>query len=180
MADTTPDAQLLASHVPEDFGRFYRRHVGIVTSYVGRRTTQADVAFDLVAETFARALEQRDAYDAARGPAAAWLLTIARNLMIDAARRGKVADDTRKRLQHEPMALDDDDLTAIDHRREIDIEAALAALPKDQRTLILQRVLEEQPYPDLAANVGCSEQVVRKRVSRALASLRHIVKEQQS
>ncbi|WP_026909510.1 RNA polymerase sigma factor [Patulibacter minatonensis] len=180
MPDDTPDAVLLASRVPDDFGRFYRRHVGAVTSYVGRRTERADVAFDVVAETFARALARRDHFDPARGPAIAWLLTIARNLMIDAARRGRVADETRRRLRHEPVALDDDDLAAIDRRRDVDLAAALGALPEDQRTLVLQRVLEERSYPSLAADVGCSEQVVRKRVSRALASLRHLVKEQQS
>lgn len=180
MVNTTTDADLLASRVPDDFGRFYRRHVDAVTSYVGRRAERPDVAFDLVAETFARALAQRGTYDAARGPAIAWLLTIARNLMIDAARRGRVADQTRRRLQQEPMALDDEDLAAIDRRRNIDLGGALRALPEDQRQLVLRRVLDEETYPVLADSIGCSEQVVRKRVSRALSSLRHFVKEQQS
>jgi len=38
-----------------------------------------------VAETFARALEHRGAYDPRRGPAIAWLLGIARNLLLDLA-----------------------------------------------------------------------------------------------
>jgi RNA polymerase sigma-70 factor (ECF subfamily) len=33
-------------------------------------------------------------------------------------------------------------------------------------------VLGEQSYPEIAAHVGCSEQVVRQRVSRGLAALR--------
>lgn len=180
MADTTPDAVLLSSSVPEDFGRFYRRHLDVVTSYVGRRSHRPDVTFDIVAETFARALAQRTAYDSSRGPAVAWLLTIAKNLIVDAARRGKVDAETRRRLHHEPIALTDEDLSAIDQRRAIDLEAALGALPENQRTLVLERVLKEQSYPALAQSIGCSEQVVRKRVSRALASLRHIIQEQQS
>lgn len=180
MTDKRPDSELLASPVPDDFGRFYRRHVDIVTSYVGRRSVRPDVTIDIVAETFARALAHRAAYDPSRGPAIAWLLTIAQNLLVDAARRGRVADQTRRRLQQEPMVLDDADLEAIDRRRSIDLDAALQHLPADQRRLVEQRVIEEQPYAVLAATVGCSEQVVRKRVSRALASLRHIVEEQQS
>lgn len=180
MANTRPDAALLASAAAEDFGHFYRRHIDAVTGYVGRRAHRPDVTFDLVAETFARALEHRTAYDPAQGPAIAWLITIARNLTIDAARRGRVADDTRRRLRHEPISLTDDDLAVIDQRRSIDLEAALAALPDEQRSLVLQRIVDEQSYPALAAGVGCSEQVVRKRVSRALTSLRHLVKDQQA
>jgi RNA polymerase sigma factor (sigma-70 family) len=180
MTETPPDAELLASRVPEDFGRFYRRHVDVVTSYVGRRAQRPDVAFDVVAETFARALARREHYDPARGPAIAWLLTIARNLMIDAARRGRVADETRRRLQHEPVALDDQDIAAIDRRLGVDLEAALRTLPEDQRTLVVRRFVDEQSYPALAESVGCSEQVVRKRVSRALASLRTTITEQRT
>ena len=38
---------------------FYERHVGAVTAYLGRRTRQPDVLFDLLGETFARAYEHR-------------------------------------------------------------------------------------------------------------------------
>ena len=47
----------------------------------------------------------------------------------------------------------------------------------DQRQAIEKRVLEEEPYGSIAADIGCSEQVVRKRVSRGLATLRREVKE---
>ena len=39
------------------------------------------------------------------------------------------------------------------------------------------RALEE-PYPVIAEGLQCSEQVVRKRVSRALATLRATLEEQ--
>jgi Sigma-70 region 2 len=84
------DARLLASGRPSDFGAFYDRHLAAVTSYVGGRVRQPEVIFDLVAETFARALENRTPYDAQRGPVIAWLLGIARNLILDSFRRGQV------------------------------------------------------------------------------------------
>src|SRR3954467_14936808 len=97
------DAELLRSRDPEQFGVFYERNVGALTSYVARRSPRADLTFDLVAETFARALEHRDRYDPRRGPATAWLLAIARNLMTDAARHGRVADAARVRLGMAPV-----------------------------------------------------------------------------
>jgi DNA-directed RNA polymerase specialized sigma24 family protein len=99
-----------------DFGAFYERHVGLVTAYVGRRVGPPDLVFDLVAETFARALAHRDQYDTRRGPPVAWLLGIARNLVADAARRGRVADQARCRLGMTPVVLDDDALERVELR----------------------------------------------------------------
>lgn len=162
------DADLLAN----DFGAFYERHVGAVTSYVARRSRRADVTFDLVAETFARALERRGTYDERRGPAVAWLFGIARNLILDAARRGRVADAARIKLGMAPIALDDEQLERVAERASTDLVEALAKLPATQREAVIRRVLAEQEYPAIAEHVGCSEQVVRQRVSRGLAALR--------
>ena len=162
------DAELLA----EDFGAFYERHVTAVTAYVARRAQRPDVTFDLVAETFARALEHRGRYDARKGPGVAWLFGIAHHLMADAARRGKVADAARARLGMAPIALDDEQLQRIQERGSTDLADALARLPESQREALLRRVVGEQDYPEIAERVGCSEQVVRQRVSRGLAALR--------
>ncbi len=172
------DAQLLRSTDAADFGRFYERHVGAVVAYLGARVREAEVVFDLAAETFARALEHRDQYDPARGPAIAWLLGIARHLIIDAARRRQVSDRSRLSLGLAPIALDDAQLARIDARGRVDLRATLATLTPDEREAVIRRVLCEQPYSELAANLRCSEQVVRKRVSRGLARLRRVLEEQ--
>jgi RNA polymerase sigma-70 factor (ECF subfamily) len=156
----------------EDFGAFYEAHVTAVTAYIARRARRPELTFDLVAETFARALEYRDRYDPRRGPEVAWLFGIARNLMVDAARRGRVADAARVRLGMEPIALDDEQLRRIDEHGSTPLVSALADLPEPQREAVIRRVLAEQEYPEIASQVGCSEQVVRQRVSRGLAALR--------
>jgi RNA polymerase sigma-70 factor, ECF subfamily len=166
------DASLLASGTPEDFGRIYDRHLAAVTAYVSSRFRQPEVIFDLVAETFARALENRVQYDARRGPAIAWLLGIARHLMLDAFRRGQVEAASRIRLGMAPVALDDEQLEAIAERSQLDLRRALAGLPDDQREGVIRRVLLDESYRDMAERMRCSEQVVRKRVSRGLSTLR--------
>lgn len=171
------DATLLAAEHPGAFGRFYERHVGAVTAYVGRRVARPDLVFDVVAETFARALERRGQYDPARGPAVAWLIGIARNLISDAARRRRVDAAARQRLGMPVVALDDAQLEAVEARASVDLRGALAALSEDQRAAVLRRVLAEEPYPAIAAGVGCSEQVVRQRVARGLARLRRELEE---
>jgi len=172
------DAALLGSRDQNDFGRFYERHVGAVVSYLGPRVRGADVVFDLTAETFARAFERRGQYDPARGPAVAWVLVIARNLLIDSVRRSRVVDDSRRRLGVAPLAVDDAQLELIETRSQVDLRAVLAGLPAEQSEAIIRRFLLQESYPEIAEQLSCSEQVVRKRVSRGLANARQAVEEQ--
>jgi hypothetical protein len=81
-----------------EFRVFYERHVQAVVAYVARRTREPDLVLDVVAETFARALEHRDQYDASRGPAVAWLFGIARNEIAGAVRRGRAMSAPTHRL----------------------------------------------------------------------------------
>jgi len=171
------DAELLISDVPDDFGRFYERHVGAVVAFFGRRVREPEVVFDLVSETFARAFGRRDQYDPDRGPAVGWLFSIARNLLIDSVRRERVATDGRERLGMARIALDDEQLDRVAERSQVDLESSLAGLPGDQREVLLRRFVLEQSYPEIAADLRCSEQVVRKRVSRGRAALRESLEE---
>ena len=171
------DSELLTGSADE-FGEFYERHVRALTAYVSRRVEGADVAFDIVAETFARALEHRGGYDRERGPAIAWLVGIARHLILDSARRGRVDAAARRRLGMPRIELDEEQIALIEERGQIDFRDALSALPHDQQEAVIRHVLEEEPYSRIADKLGCSEQVVRKRVSRGLAQLRRTLEGQ--
>jgi RNA polymerase sigma factor (sigma-70 family) len=166
------DAELLFSRDPEDFGVFYERHVAGVTAYVGRRSPSCELTFDLVAETFARALVHRDRFDPRRGPAMSWLFGIARNLMTDAGRHGRVADATRRALAMEPVALDDEQRGQVTAAGAVDLETALAQLPESQRMVALRRVFGEDEYMRLPGSIECSGQIARALPPRGLAKLR--------
>ncbi len=171
------DAELLSGGDGADFGYFYDRYVGAVSAFVGSRVGRPEVVFDLVAETFARALERRGQYDEKREPAVAWLLGIARNLIVDSARRGQVEATSRVRLGMARFKLDDEQLAVVTERAGLGLPAALAALDSVQRDAVIRRVVLEESYAAIAADLRCSEQVVRKRVSRGLARLRTSLEE---
>jgi len=172
------DEQLLLSGDARDFGLLYERRLPLIRGYLRRRVgSRPELVLDLVAETFARALERREQFDPRRGPAIGWLFGIAHNLLLDAARRGRVADESRRRLGIERILVDDEQLDALAREDEADLERLLGALPDAQRHAIEGRVLGEEPYATIALQIGCSEQVVRKRVSRGLAALRRSIKE---
>ena len=137
-----------------------------------------EVVFDLVAETFARALQRRAQFDPDRGVAVGWLLGIARNLMADAARRRVVAADARVRLAMAPIALDDEQVQCGGRsRREADLGSMLAGLSAEEREAVVRRFVLDQSYPEMAAELRCSEQVIRQRVSRGRAKLRERLEE---
>jgi hypothetical protein len=71
MRDERVDGELLSSGLASDFGCLYDRHVRAVTAFMGSWIGEPDVVFELVAETFARALEHRLQYDESKGPAVA-------------------------------------------------------------------------------------------------------------
>ena len=159
----------------EAFAAFYRRHGDLVLAYLRRRVAEPEVAFDLAAETFAAALVSLGRYEPGRGPAAGWLLGIAHNKLLESLRRGRVEAAARRRLRHEPIAVADEDLLAVEERAAAGaaaLERLLAELPGEQREAIRARVLDEREYADIAAELRCSPQVVRQRVSRGLRTLR--------
>ena len=154
---------------------FYRRHRGPILGYLARRTGSGELAADLMAETFAQALTGV-ATGSSPLPAvpAAWLFTIARNLLVDALRRGTVACDARRSLAFEPLVLDDDDLDRIDEIAEAaqHMEHLAELVPAAELELLRARLVDEVSYAELATELRCSESVVRKRVSRAKARLK--------
>jgi len=167
------DEELLTSGRAEDFGELYERTYPIVRAYLRRRTgPRPDLVLDLVAETFARALERQEQFDPRRGAAVGWLLAIASHLLVDAVRRGRVADRSRRRLGMERIEVDDDQLALVERESASGLQQTLTRLPAEQREAVERRVLQEESYAAIAERLGCSEQVVRKRVSRALSTLK--------
>jgi RNA polymerase sigma factor (sigma-70 family) len=166
------DEDLLLSPVPEDFGRFYDRHVHAVLGFFARRTQDPELAADLTAETFAAALTGRRRFRRANTPAVAWLFGIAQHKLADARRRGSAEDRMRRRLGMQRLTTGAEDHELISMLgREVAAEL-ISHLPADQRDAISAHILDERPYDEIAAGEDTSEAVVRKRVSRGLHALR--------
>jgi RNA polymerase sigma factor (sigma-70 family) len=177
-SDRRSDKQLLALAVttePQAFTVFYERHVDVVLAYLRRRTASPEAAADLMAETFAAALlslHTNVEVEEIEVPAA-WLLGIARNKLFESYRRGRIEAAARERLGLEPLILDDADMALVEELSESDVVNALAdLLPPDQLEALRARVIDERDYEEIARDLDCSEAVVRKRVSRALRTLR--------
>jgi RNA polymerase sigma factor (sigma-70 family) len=170
------DAELLGAtpRDPEAFAEFYRRYERPVLGYFRHWCRSAELAADLMAETFANAFESAPRYEPDRGDPSAWLFGIARNMLARSIRRGQVEDETRRRLGITALVVDDDAVARIDALVSQN-DAALSALGELSprlRDAVSGRVIDEREYRDLAAALECSQSVVRQRVRRGLFQLR--------
>lgn len=160
----------------EAFAEFYRRHAAGVLGYFGRSLGRSDLALDLTAETFAAALLALPRYRPTDAPGHAWLYAIAHNRLIDSLRRGEAEARARERLGMQAIMLSEEGEAEIARIIErLDGSAALelfSDLPADQREALTARFVEDRDYAEIARELRCSEQVVRKRVSRGLRGLR--------
>jgi RNA polymerase sigma-70 factor (ECF subfamily) len=159
----------------EAFGVLYERRRDLVLAFLLKRTGNPEVAMDLMAETFAAALlALADRPPVIDGSAAPWLLTIARNSLIDSYRHGQVESAARRRLALEPVQITDSDVDRVlGIAGETDLLVRLAEeLPADQFDALRARVLDGRGYEEIAQQLKCSPSVVRKRVSRAIVTLR--------
>lgn len=182
MTPTAPErsdeALLLAARTePEAFALFYRRHVRALAAYFWRRSRDAETVADLVAETFASALDGCHRFEPERGPAVGWLYGIAHRQLGTLHRRGAVERRARRRMGMERLELDDAELArieadAVSEGPQTRVLAELAELPPDQRAAVEARVLEELDYAQIARAGDVSELAARKRVSRGLSALR--------
>jgi DNA-directed RNA polymerase specialized sigma24 family protein len=141
--DGDDDGPLLAGDA-HDFGRFYALHEDYVLTLFLARGAHAELAADLAAETFARALVARRSFDPARGAPRGWLTGIARHVLADSFRRGRVEDSARRKLGLERLQIDDTAIACIEELAEDRALTALEALPEDQRVSRGLRALRER------------------------------------
>jgi RNA polymerase sigma-70 factor, ECF subfamily len=182
--DNARDPDLAAARAaatdPAAFGAIYERHVARIYAYAIQRLHDPALAEDATATTFARALTAIDRFEPRhegrtdrRPTVGGWLLTIARNVVIDLAseRRGAVALDIAAYAgllaSREPgparMAEINDD-----RRRILD---AVGRLPETQQRIVLLR-FQGWKSPEIAELLRMSPGAVRVAQHRAFKTLR--------
>lgn len=152
----------------------YRTERAKLLRYLRRRVSP-DIAADLVQEVFVRAAGT-GRFDEVECPAA-YLQRIARNLLIDRARRAKstptifFAFDEQRDLATQPeqsWGIEAGDLMAA-CQRAID-----AMSPKTRRVFLMSR-FEEASNREIAEQLGIGEKAIEYHVTRALSLCRRAV-----
>ena len=151
----------------EEFERLYAAEAQALFGFLAYRTGDRALAEDLLADTFERALRSRKRYDRRRGPAKAWLYTIALNLLRDHVRREAAAERALERTGPGSASVDPPPIEARDA-----VQRAMRVLSPEEREAIALRFGAELTVPEMAEALGEPLTTVEGRVYRALRKLR--------
>lgn len=153
------------------FQRLYELHVEAVFAFLRARAPR-ELAEDLAAETFCRAYQHIGRYEWRGSPYRAWLLRIARNLLI-AHWRSK-SSGVNLLADLEPVADAHVDADPTERMAAAEVVARLAELPDRHREVIELRFLEERSVAETAVLLEISEEAVRALTMRAMRTLRKL------
>jgi len=157
------------------FGALYDRYVEAVYRYVYYRVHSDTDAEDLVSDVFMRALRAIPRYEP-RQAFLAWLYRIARNAVIDRARRTRIQISFEDALAHpgvDQIVEPDAGLLALADKETV--RAAIARLTPLQQEVIVLRFVEGYSTSEIANLVGKREGTVRGIQFRALEMLRTLI-----
>jgi RNA polymerase sigma-70 factor, ECF subfamily len=149
------------------FGQLYRRYhsrvYGLARFYLG------EGAEDAVAETFMRAWAALPRYKPTAAPFVAWLYGIARHV---------VSDEFKRRKRTEPRDQLPDGAVDPRHDERLELAAAIAQLPTQQRQIVEMKYLLGLRNPEVAKALNKSIGAVNAQQWRALQSLKQMLEQE--
>ena len=162
-----------ATAEPAAFAAIYDHYFPRVYNYVRYRIGDAQVADDITAQIFERALVNVGCYRPERAPFAAWLFAIVRNAVNDHLRAQKrrrwlTLEALRGRASTEPRPEE----VAIHNETRADLLAAVSRLSHRERDLIGLKFAGGLTNRRIAALTGLSESNVGVILYRAIRRLR--------
>jgi RNA polymerase sigma-70 factor (ECF subfamily) len=156
-----------------DFADLYTRYAQDVFRFAYFLSGNRELAEDIAAETFARALTVGEGIQP--GSVKAYLLAVARNLFLDWTRtQGRTTSLSDAQLEAVDLTPGPDTIAA----GRLDLEATraiLQRLPERERAALIMSACDGLPQEQIAAALGCSVAAVKVRIHRARLRLRHLI-----
>ncbi len=155
------------------FAEIVRRYTGVVYATCHRVVRNQALAEEVSQETFFRLMKQPESVSQSVG---AWLHRAATNLAVDAVR----SDSARRRREmdyaEESVRQHENDEGAAREATnwsEISpfVDEALAELPEDERTLLVEHFLKGRPQNELATEAKTSAATMSRRIRGAVEAL---------
>lgn len=168
------DFQLVseAKNDPRKFGALYKKYYERIYRYCYYRLHKnREITEDIVSEVFIKALESIERYDDRGSPFLVWLYTIARNLIIDYVKSGKV------RYEGSSASID---WTAGGHDVEKEVENkdlmsrigdVLESLAESDRELLTLKFTSGLTFSEISKVLGIKEGAAKMRYYRLIEDL---------
>lgn len=166
----------------EAFGQIYHRYLDTVFRFIYFRVTNRQVAEDLTAETFLRALKRIGSVTWQGRDLGAWLVTIARNLVADYFKSGRYrfevstgdvldADGEDRGPEGSP------EVAVVEHITNVALLSAVQRLNPEQRECIVLRFLQGFSVAETAQAMGKNEGAIKALQYRAVRALHRLLPE---
>lgn len=161
----------------ESFSELVERYEKLIFSYLLSRLQDMQEVEDIVQETFVKAYRHMASFDCQR-KFSSWLVTIARNLLIDNRKKTNrniasteiVTDVLLSQSSKEGKGQPSEILIRREQFRCI--FNMIQELPEEMRTPFLLRVVNELSYQEIAEALELPLQTVKNRIFKARAILR--------
>jgi RNA polymerase sigma-70 factor (ECF subfamily) len=152
---------------------WFEAHGTAVYNFFRFHVPLADVAEDLTAETFFKVVRAAGQFDPVKGTPKTWILTVARNVLVDWRRRARLRQYVSIGTMHDLIS----DAPSPEERLLKEEEVghmldAVATLSAADRELIGLRYGSGLAIAETAQVLGISEGSVRTRLWRVLGRLR--------
>jgi len=154
------------------FDHFEPRLKAVLRDLLGDRLKRETAIDDLLQETYTRACESIDRFEwRDEDSFLRWLSVIARNVVLEAARREKMSPGTLP--EQDPCASGLSPTRKLQRQERFDrLQEAIKCLRPDHRQVILLARLEKLPLKEVASRMGRSHDAVRQLLRRALQELK--------
>ncbi len=163
--------------MPDDdgarLGALYDAHAGAVWRYVVRLTGDRASADDVVQETLLRAWRSPRILEQDPATMRSWMMTVARNLVIDDARSARRRHE--QVVSDVPERIGADDTDAL--FEALLIEEALAVLSPEHRSVIVHAYYGGRSVAQTAAELDIPEGTVKSRLHYGLRAMRLALQE---
>lgn len=187
------EAELLRNIARGDekaFAALYDRYSAILFGLLLRILHSRAEAEDVLQEVFLQVWRRASTFDAARGRAFTWLVTLARSRAIDRLR----ASNSRERVvaqaaasssssggggqfEFETSSAGDAVEDAIRSEESAVVRGALARIPEEQRRALLLAYVEGLTQTEIAARLQQPLGTVKTRMRAGMSKLREILRE---
>lgn len=153
--------------------RYQKRMFGLAFSMVG----DAGVAEDVAQEAMLRVWRHAPVFDPRRGSVASWVLTITRNLAIDALRLRRAVPTDPDDFTAAAMLSDEHNPEDAAHRGDVrrTVRDALSTLPAEQRRAVVLAAVYGRTALEISESEGIPLGTAKTRIRTALIRLRAAV-----
>jgi RNA polymerase sigma-70 factor (ECF subfamily) len=158
----------------EAFGQLYDRYVDLVYRYIYYRVSNQSLTEDLVSETFLRALRRITSFQWQGKDFAAWLVTIARNLIADHFKSGKYRLEVATADMLDagpPQTTESPEAEVLSSLTNVTLLEAVKQLNSEQQECVVLRFLQGLSVTETALAMGKTEGAIKALQYRAVRSL---------